>query len=348
MPQPTEAVRILAKDLGTVMVRATTATTRAGTFGLWSRRSDGHVILGDIVNQAEETVERSVVQTFGEPLVENEMAEFRRDLYRNPGEVGLEYTEIAISTPLGPAPAWVVPGKIRAPWVIHLHGIRTERRAVLPSVGIASRLGLTSLVPSWRGDGEGPAVKGGAATLGQDEAVDVAAGVDYALAHGAPSVILLGWSMGGTIALKLADDVRYASAVAALVLVAPASSWHDIIAHGVKSAGLPGALSSGISGILSSSFGSRLVGTPGRIDVRALNWTGPGAVSTPTFVVHNPGDQLVPFVLSQQLEVNNTTVHLEVFDHAPHAMEANVSPQRFSATLSGWLENIARSGAGDE
>lgn len=338
MPQPAKTVGIIARHGATVTITATSDTIRPGTFGLWS--GERHVTLGDIVNQTPQTVERLVVKEFGAPLEGGELAEFRRDLYRDPGEAELDYAEIMIRTPLGAAPAWVVPGAGVGPWVIHLHGIRTERRVVLPSVRIAAELGLTSLIPSWRGDGEGPPIPGDAATLGQDEAIDVAAAIDYALAHGARRIILVGWSMGGTIALKLAHSYTYAPFVAALVLVAPASNWHQIIKHGAKSAGLPEALSAGISGILSSPLGSRIVGTPAPIDIAALNWTAPQAVTPPTYVIHNPEDQLVPFSLSQQLEANNTAVHLEVFDPSPHAMEANVSPERFSATLSEWLEEI--------
>lgn len=347
MPGIVKTVTVHSASTGTVSFTATPDTLRAGTFGLWSSTHDGHLIVGDIVKESENEVQRTIVRAFGRPLAAGEQAEFRRDLYRNPAEAGLDYSEVDIPTPLGSAPAWLIPGSDTLPWVIHLHGIRTERRVVLPTVRSAAVAGLTSLVPSWRGDGEGPAVPGNASTLGQNESIDVAAAIDYALAHGAPSIILVGWSLGATIALRLASSPQFTGSIDGIILIAPASNWMEIIRFGTRSARLPAVVGSMVAAMLASPIGHRLIGTSTKVSVRVLNWTTTNRVTQPFYVLHNPGDQLVPFELSELLTSRNPGSALEVFDAAPHAMESNTEPDRFAAVVTQWLTELNHYHPGD-
>lgn len=335
MPSAARTLRLHdASELEVILPR-TEDTLRPGRFGIW-RSPDDHVIIGDVLSVTDGLVRRAVVERFGSPLSKGDTVEFRRDLYKDPGEFGVDFSAVEMKTDLGPAPAWLVEGTAIRPWVLHLHGIRTERRVVLPGVQVATKLGMTSLIPSWRGDSEGPSYPGNASTLGQDESIDVGAAIDYAMRHGAPGVILVGWSLGGTIALRLAES-RRRSDVQGLVLIAPVSDWRSVIRHGARSANLPAWVGDLTCWMLGSRLGHRLVGTPAAVEVSELDWTLGSSVTVPLRVIHNPADLLVPLELSRMLVDAHEGSVLDVFSPAPHAMEANTEPGRFEQTIERWL-----------
>lgn len=335
MPSVAQTLRLDAASELEVTLPETEDTVRPGRFGIWRSHED-HVIVGAVLSVANGLVTRAVVDRFGKPLSSGDLVEFRRDLFRDPGDFNAPFSDVEILTDLGPAPAWLVEGTSERPWVLHLHGIRTERRVTLPGVEVATRLGMTSLVPSWRGDSEGPSYRGNASTLGQDESADVGAAIDYAIAHGAPSVVLMGWSLGGTIALRLAGSGRRRHVVG-MVLVAPVSDWRGVIRHGARSAKLPALVGDLTCWMLGSKLGHRLIGTPTPVNVGQLDWTLRSDVTVPLSVIHNPADQLVPLEMSRLLVEAHRGSELDVFGPAPHAMEANTEPARFGETVERWL-----------
>ena len=81
---------------------------------------------------------------------------------------------------------------------------RHDARRV-PARGAASSTtsGITSLVVSYRNDGEAPRSRAGTYALGATEWRDVDAAVGFARRRGAKRIVLMGWSMGGAIALQL-------------------------------------------------------------------------------------------------------------------------------------------------
>ncbi|MGR6901659.1 hypothetical protein [Glutamicibacter sp. BSL13] len=57
---------------------------------------------------------------------------------------------------------------------------------------VATELGFTSLVVSYRYDGEGPLLGNGRSTLGVTEVEDVDAAIGYAIRRGAERIVLFG------------------------------------------------------------------------------------------------------------------------------------------------------------
>lgn len=98
-------------------------------------------------------------------------------------------------------PAWLMVGST-GHWTIHVQGIRASRAVTLPSMTEAHALGHTSLSVVFHTAGEVEEAR--RSGLGSSEWEDVADAIDYAYAHGAESITLVGWSMGGAIALETA------------------------------------------------------------------------------------------------------------------------------------------------
>jgi hypothetical protein len=114
----------------------------------------------------------------------------------------------------GSAPAWrferaeasVKPNA----WAIHTLGMDGKRAGALRGVPVAVRSGFTSLVISFRNDGEAPPSADGRYTLGQSEWRDI---------------VHFGWSLGGAIALPLADLSAHSDRIVGLILDAPVLDW---------------------------------------------------------------------------------------------------------------------------
>lgn len=104
-----------------------------------------------------------------------------------------------------------------APPVLLLHGFSDSWRSFEPVLPLLPH-GLRALVPSFRGHGgsDRPAAGYGPGHL----AADIAAFMD---ALGLPKAVVVGHSMGGSVALRLA--IEHPGRVAGLVLVGARASW---------------------------------------------------------------------------------------------------------------------------
>lgn len=171
----------------------------------------------------------------------DERASWSGIYFMTPLDAGLRAYDIAIPTPSGPAPAWRIDGSASPStrWAIHIHGLGSPRAGTLRGVQVTTELGYTSLVVSYRNDGEGPRRGTGRSTLGATEVDDVDAAIQYAIDQGARQVVLFGWSMGAQVALQLATRPRYGRLIAGLVLESPVLDWVATIKANCARAGLP-------------------------------------------------------------------------------------------------------------
>jgi len=326
-------------------------TRAVGSYGLLM--PDGsHARIGVVLDEQGTSVKRALGRVTGAPLPTQGEGRWVRDVYPSPAELGVPFTDVAIVTAGGPAPAWLIPGSgDDAVWAIHLHGVRTTRSVVLPSVSALLPTGVTSLVPSWRGDSEGPPTIGGGSSLGQEEWRDVDAALEFAVASGARSIVLVGWSMGAMISSLLLQNSRHANRVVGVVMVAPVTSWRTVLAHAVRAARLPAIVGTLVEMILRTPGLCRLAGLAAPVRLSGLESTA-ARVTLPTLVIHNPGDPTAPFAASVAF-VNRNDDHAElvVFEDAPHAMEWNREPQRFEETITNWVTDAVardRAAAGEE
>ncbi len=341
-------VRIHAISGHSVILDINAKTSRAGEFGLWIDRTGAHIRVGGIVRLDKDagTVERTVLRTIGKSIGARQ-GRWTGHVFATPHDIGVNHREVSIGIAGGTAPAWLFepPSSRGEIWSIHIHGIRTSRVTALRTIPVALEAGHVALVPSFRGDGDGPPTAKGISTLAQTEWSDVEAAVAYAAHNGAKSIILFGWSMGAGIALLLSERSSYRNLISGLVLIAPATDWRSIICAGVARAQLPSVLGNLTARTLESALLSKLVGLPVPLNLDALDWVSAPRLSKPCLVIHSAGDTEIPLGLSRRFrQVNAETVELVEFPAADHACEYNVDHQRFNDTIASWL---ARTTAND-
>lgn len=342
-PQRSRPTRVLAIPAPDRIVLSSTAITRQdGTLGLLYDEESQHAVLGPIVQATSDPagVERPLTVAPGAagPAV-GSLTRPVGNVFATAHALDPRATEVSIDTELGSAPAWLFPGTgdATSTWAIHVHGILSGRDAAFRSVHAIAGTGVTSLVPSTRGDGDGPAAPLDAFTLGQTEWRDVDAAIAFALAQGAQRVVLIGWSSGASISLRLAASSAHRAAIAGLVLVSPVLSWRSSVLYSAANAGIPRFIAAAAVAALSTPLLSRLLGSPVPLNFRELDWTGPAtALAVPALVIHSEGDQTTPFADTRTFSDTHPSVTLVVTEPASHALEWNADPGRFEAAVHDW------------
>ena len=328
---------ITARRVGeTVELPQSVLTSVPGNYGLWFGDSfEHHALVGSVVSADDQRVVRQLLDATASVPTEPFRAQWTGHVMSSPSEIDGPWADITVPLRDGTsAPAWLFPADATGTaWVIHVQGIRTSRLVALRSVEAAQRAGLTSLVITYRGSGDGPSTM--VSSLGQREWSDLADAIAYARSHGAPAVYVVAWSMGAGIALELLR--RDPGAFDRLALVAPATNWRRIIRRGVKQAGLPGFVAPIVTWALGSPVASRMIGMPAPLDFDQLEWSQEKAVSIPTLVLHSKGDEEIPFELTKEFAAAHPTVTVVETAPAPHGWEANVDPERFQSALTSWF-----------
>jgi len=301
--------------------------------GGWVRLSEG------IVDRGIGLIGRVVEDLSGE-LRAGDRASWSGIFFSTPAEAGLAAMDVWVPTDVGPAPAWLIHPQAgpSTRWAIHIHGLGSPRAGTLRGVQVAAVAGLTSLVVTYRNDGEGPTVGTGRSQLGAAEADDVRAALRFARENGARNVVLFGWSMGAAIALQLAQDPAPEAIVTGLVLESPVLDWVPTIRANCARAGLPGWTGAFALPWLNSRPWARLGGLPNPVALRRFDWIArAGELTVPTLILHGTHDSSSPFEVSAQLKkLRSDLVKLEEFK-ADHTMSWNSDPARWRSALIRWL-----------
>ncbi|WP_104165215.1 S9 family peptidase [Arthrobacter sp. SX1312] len=329
----------------TVILPATDDTTVEGTYSLYFDRGAGHARIGAIRSYVprEGTVERCVDRVDAGDLAAATRGWWSGAVYPSPSAVGFADEEVHIPVEGGAAPAWLV--RAEAPsgtWAIMVHGRGATRAEALRALAPARRLGMTSLVISYRNDGEAPAAPDGRYGLGMTEWHDVDAAIDFAMTHGARDVVLFGWSMGGAIVLQTADLSRHRSRITALVLDGPVINWMEVLAHHAALNRIPAPVGRLGQYLLASERARRITGLAAPLDLKSMDWiTRAEQLTLPTLILHSEDDEFVPIGASAELAAKNPAfVTLERFHRARHTKEWNVDPQRWESVVERWLDGL--------
>lgn len=264
--------------------------------------------------------------------------------FRTPADAGLKAEDVDILTPAGPAPAWLIapeePGA--GDWAIHIHGLGSPRAGTLRGVQVAADAGLTSLVVSYRNDGEGPKFGSGRSTLGALESDDVEVAVRFALENGARRIVLFGWSMGGAIALQLPDRPGLREHLAGIVLESPVLDWVETIRANCARAGMPRWVGALAVPWLNSRTLSKILGLgapvrTGQFDQVSTELRG----FIPILLIHGTVDTSSPFGLAREFAQAHRSVELAVVD-ADHTLTWNHDPARWRDRITVWLYPIGK------
>ncbi len=231
----TYSLQVLALHGSTVEIPRTENTVRPGTYRLqWH---GGQIKLGDIVSISREGVVRRFSGSAG-GLTVGTHVHFDGFIYSLPAALRLTYQTVNVPDPLGPMPAWYIPGK-RSTWVIMVHGRGMNRAEGIRPLSTLVGLGLPVLDISYRNDVGAPASPDHLRHQGASEWQDVQAAARYALGHGAHKLILFGYSLGGSASeafLHRSPDANYVQAV---VLDSPALGWDAVLSFRADQQNVP-------------------------------------------------------------------------------------------------------------
>lgn len=331
----------VSREGNSVVLPRSVETEAPGHYGLWFGEGfTEHAVIGDVLRTASSTVTRRVEgPDVAVPSSAPFMALWTGHTLAGPAALGIPWRDVSVPLADGTAaPAWFFPAETdRAPWAVHVQGIRTSRLVTLRAVEAAQRAGYASLVITYRSAGDGPAAE--ASTLGLSEWTDLRDAFEYARSAGATRVTVMAWSMGAGLALEFAR--REPEAVDSLILICPATNWRRIVRHGAEKAHLPPFVGSAAIGFLTSPLLSRLVGLQRPIDFDALDWSRSDALTVPTLVIHSAGDDEIPVELSREFAAAHPElVSLVETKSAPHGWEPNVDPEGFADAISNWSTRI--------
>lgn len=338
------AIHSVDLDAGLIVLEATPDTRLPGDYSFWFTRESGHARIGEIVATTPTTVTRRILGVDQGDLSAAKRGRLTGWFYLTPADLGVPFVNVAVETELGEAPAWVVP-PADGPgerWAIHVHGRAVRRPETLRAVPIFREAGFTSLIVSYRNDGEAPRSGDHRYTLGDREWLDVDAAMRYAVEHGATQIVLVGWSMGGATVLQALTRSVVSDAVVGVVLESPVVDWIAALDFQVKLRRLPLFVRSFVILLYRSRWGRVFTGLAEPLDIDRLDFvTRARELDRPILILHSDDDGFVPSTASRALAVARPDiVTYEAFDTARHTKLWNYDRTRWERAIRDWVAKL--------
>jgi uncharacterized protein len=338
-----EDLRVLGSTESTVTLSKTLDSLAPGRYGLYFSEGTGHARVGAILEVGPNWVIRELIAIDHGDLAAATRGSIAGWFYLHPEELDVPYEDVVIQTPVGPAPAWLIPAPRKSSrWLIAVHGRGVRRQECLRAVDVTRRCGYNSLLVSYRNDGDAPASADGRYGLGDTEWPDVDAALEFAIAHGATEIVLMGWSMGGAISLQVATRSAHAHILRGIILESPVINWVDTINFQTDAQHAPRAVSAIARSLVSSSWAKGLTGQDEPIDLDRLDFVARAAELTlPILLMHSADDGYVPPYASRELALDRPDiVTFDEFTIARHAKLWNYDESRFNEDIGGWLNRL--------
>jgi uncharacterized protein len=247
--------------------------------------------------------------------------------------LGLPYEDVEFDTPLGAAPAWLIPGT-SSTWVVYTHGRGAGPGEGLRIASTVAELGYPMLLIRYRNDALAPPGNG-YAQFGVDEWQDLEGAVQYALDNGAERVVLAGTSMGGSVSLAFLQNSPLADRVVGTFLDSPLADFSQVVEIRAADQGIPGFV---------TALGMQVAQWRYGFDFDAADYTADAAeFRTPMLIVQGTADTTVPPEVATDFAAAAPPglVTLELVEGAGHLLSWNVDRSRYEALLSGFLAEVA-------
>lgn len=202
---------------------------------------------------------------------------------------------------------------------------------------MTAEAGLPSLVLSYRNDRDAPASPDGFYRFGQTEWEDVDAAVTYARQHGAESVVLVGYSMGGGIVLNFLYQAPQRTLARAVILDAPLLDFSATVDFGARRQHAPALL---------ASVGKWIAGIRFGVPWNNLDYVrSADRLKVPILLFHGDADETVPVEGSDRLaHARPDLVQYVRTPGALHVRSWNVDPQVYEKTVREFLARVAQPG----
>lgn len=346
--------RILDVDVAaqTITLTRTPDTVLPGRYGLFTTGAADYLKIGSVLSSDERGVKRKLLTEVEGDMHLAAEAAFSGWYFRRPEELHLPFTEEHVHAAVGSCPAWLFPapgaGDARAAdesgdagdtWVVQIHGRGTTRSECLRAVPVFHALGITSLVVSYRNDGDAPRTRTGSYALGATEWRDVDAAIGWARRRGAERIILMGWSMGGAIALQVALGSAHREHVAGLILDSPVVDWRTVLAYQGRALGLPAPVTGLAIETLKADWAAPATRSERGIPFERLDIVArAGELQHPILLLHSDDDGFVPSSASHALaEARPDLVELQTFSTARHTKLWNYDQKRWTDAIDDWV-----------
>ncbi|MEI2268231.1 alpha/beta fold hydrolase [Microbacterium sp. No. 7] len=339
----------------TITLSRSDDTVLPGRYGLFTTGTQSYIKLGTVLSARGETVTRKLLTQIDESDSLASAAAFSGWYFSDPAELHLPFERVEVGTALGVCPAWVFPGAASedaAPtedvWAVHIHGRGTTRAETLRGVPLFHAAGITSILASYRNDPDAPRSRGGTSALGATEWRDVDRAIGYVRRAGARRIVLVGWSMGGAIAMQLAVNSAHRDLIGGVVLDSPVVDWRQVLSHHAALSGIPRPLTRVALDALTRRWASPLTGAADPISWDRLDVLAQARdLVTPTLILHSDGDDFVPAQASRELrDLRPDLIELEEFEGARHTKLWNYDEERWTSRIREWLDARGLSVAG--
>ncbi|TFD78935.1 alpha/beta fold hydrolase [Cryobacterium psychrophilum] len=343
--RPDDTPVIAVDDVaGTITLQPTADSMLPGEYSFFFSAGTGHARLGEILATDVKGVTRRVLSVDYGDLAAAEQGRLSGWFYLGPEDLGLPFETVSVPLDVGAgAPAWLIPAEVPSDrWVIQVHGRAVTRPEGLRAVPVFRQAGYTSLLISYRNDGEAPFSGDGRYALGDTEWRDVDAAIEFAASRGARSIVLMGWSMGGAIVLQTATRTRHLDLLAGVVLESPVIDWADVVAFQGVALRLPTFIASVAMQVMGRRWGGLVTGQAVPIDFRRLDFVARAdELELPMLLLHSNDDGFVPVTGSRSLAtIRNDIVTFVPFGVARHTKLWNYDRPRFNSTISTWLVEL--------
>jgi pimeloyl-ACP methyl ester carboxylesterase len=317
---------------------ATRHTLAPGQFGLQLSAGGPPAVIGPVISTRDGKVTRGLLHRPASLSLESR-GRWSGIVSADPSSVSADVVETFVKTALGRAPAWMIDRGTNR-WAIHVHGQGSTRAQTLRGVESASCLGLSSLVISYRNDGEAPSSGDTRSHLGESEWRDLEAALRFVAERGGTECVVFGWSLGATMALNTVQRSSLAEMIKGLIMVSPVLVWEDVLRANARHQRCPQLLGSLIARLLALRGFSRLAGLEGPLDVRGPDRARfQSALHLPILILHNRNDWSVPFETSARFaQAHKDRVELVEFVCSGHTQEWNSDPVGWNLAVRRWFE----------
>jgi alpha-beta hydrolase superfamily lysophospholipase len=335
--------RILGSDAATITLERSIDSLTPGRYSFWFDRDSGHARVGEILEVRDASVVRELLAVEFGNLATATRGRFSGWFYLAPEELELPYREVAVDTPVGAAPAWEFPAAASTDrWVIAVHGRAVTRQEALRAVPVFHGANWTTLIVSYRNDGDAPRSDDHRYALGDSEWLDVQAAMHYAIEHGARDIVLLGYSMGGATVLQAVTRSTLADRVRGVILDSPVVDWVTALHYQGVANHLPRPLRLATMRLLTERWARVFTGQSAPVDLERLDLVRrANELRVPILLLHSDDDGFIPATASRALAIARPDiVTFEAFDTARHTRLWNYDEERWNGAIRTWLDAL--------
>jgi pimeloyl-ACP methyl ester carboxylesterase len=250
-----------------------------------------------------------------------------------------ELEQVSYTSPLGSMDAWHLPAE-GTTWVIHVHGLGATPAEAEPLFAPLQDAGYPQLSIAYRNDEGQPGDPSGHYQYGATEWEDVSGAADLALASGAETLVLSGFSTGAAHVMSfLSREPR--EAVIGVLLDAPNVDFGRTVDYAAGQRELP-LISVAVPPTLSATakfLTSLRIG----VNWKLLDYVADAeeTVRQPVLIHHGTEDLSVPLETSIDLAaVNPSLIQLIQVEGAGHIESYEVDRQGYVDSVLGFLEGL--------